>query len=390
MTTTANKLYTLPTIGGDLGTWGNETNANWTILDANLGGVASYALTNSNVSVTNSQAQNLVQKLTGTLTGNVNFVLPALQSFYIIQNNTSGAYQVNVLTATSGSYGFPVAQGVSQQIWTDGTNVYPVGRGMVGPNATLSLYVSPFGSDSNNGLSPGSPFLTMQKAWNTLAARYDGAGGNGQINLVDGTYTTGLTTAVPAVGFNTVAIVGDVPAPLNCLVSVTNAPCFAIQGPGVANVSISGVKMVSSGIIATNGYSGSAVCARGVTQLLVGNVEFGACSANHLMATPDSAIAVNGNYTISGGAGVHYSATNGGFVFAPAPYSVTLTGTPAFSQFAYANVLGCVTANLTFSGSATGQKYIAGLSSAINTNNAGPNYFPGSSAGSVFGGGQYL
>lgn len=391
MTITANKGYTLPVVGGDIGTWGNELNNNLTILDNNLGGVSSYALTNSNVTVTNSQAQNLVQKLTGTLTNNVNFILPSLQGFYIIQNNTAGAYQVTVFTTASGSYGFPVAQGVSQQIWTDGTNVYPVGRGLVGTNSTLNLYVSPTGSDSaNNGLSPSSPLANMQNAWNVLATRYDGAGGTAQINVADGTYTTGIYATIPQVGFQTINVVGDNAAPAYCLVSVTNAPCFSFSYSGAFSLNLSGFKCVSTGAPSTVPDSGTAVTARDIPALGIGNMEFGACSGYHVSAGRMGIINVTGNYTISGGAISHYIAQNGGIIFANSPFTVTLTGTPTFSWFAYANVMGMIQSGVVFSGSAKGQRYEVGLSGTIDTNNAGASYFPGNTAGAVFANGYYF
>jgi hypothetical protein len=46
-------------------------------------------------------------------------------------------------------------------------------------------------------------------------------------------------------------------------------------------------------------------------------------------------------------------------------------------------------ANVTFSGAATGARYFANMNSIIQTNGGGANFFPGDSAGSTATGGQY-
>ncbi len=73
------------------------------------------------------------------------------------------------------------------------------------------FYVSPSGSDSNNGLTVGTAFLTIQKAIDTIAA-IDCNGFDPQIILAAGTYVqpgTGLILK-NCVGVGTkVAIVGD-------------------------------------------------------------------------------------------------------------------------------------------------------------------------------------
>jgi hypothetical protein len=72
--------------------------------------------------------------------------------------------------------------------------------------------------------------------------------------------------------------------------------------------------------------------------------------------------------------------------------TATLSGAPAFSsQFAFADRLGFITnANVVYSGSATGTRYVANSNAVINTNGGGASYFPGSVAGSTATGGQYL
>ena len=123
---TPQKGYFLPTVNGDPNVWGGYLNQTTAIIDSNMGGQATVNVAGSaNVTATTSQSQQLVQKLTGTLTGNINYILPAVGSFYIISNQTSGAYTVTVLTSAAGSTGTVVPQGQSLHVYSDATNIYP-------------------------------------------------------------------------------------------------------------------------------------------------------------------------------------------------------------------------------------------------------------------------
>ena len=75
---TTNIQLAVPLRATDVGTWDVPVNGDFTIIDQCFGGVQTYALNNSNVNVTVSQAQNSVIRLTGTLTSSVS-------KYYFIQ-----------------------------------------------------------------------------------------------------------------------------------------------------------------------------------------------------------------------------------------------------------------------------------------------------------------
>jgi hypothetical protein len=129
-TPTANKGYTVPTLNGDFGTWGNEMNANLGILDLNLGGEVAVSLAGGSVVASAAQAQNLIQFLNGTLTGNVTYTLPAVGGLYVVGNGTSGAFTVTIACAGGGA-SLVVPQGLFMTVICDGTNI-------VCANTTLS------------------------------------------------------------------------------------------------------------------------------------------------------------------------------------------------------------------------------------------------------------
>lgn len=101
----------------------------------------------------------------------------------------------------------------------------------------LDFYVATTGSDSNSGLSAGSPFLTIQKALDSIPTLL---GGICQINIADGTYTNAATlTNSPIFGrtgnssLNTVVkIVGNTTTPANVIIKPPTATttCFSFTG----------------------------------------------------------------------------------------------------------------------------------------------------------------
>jgi hypothetical protein len=104
MPTTAYKGYSVPTTGTESGTWGTDLNTNtFAVIDTNLGGIVTKALTNVNVTLSAAESQNLILRLTGTLTGNVQ-ITTAAQGFTLVENATTGAFNV---TFTNG-VGTPV------------------------------------------------------------------------------------------------------------------------------------------------------------------------------------------------------------------------------------------------------------------------------------------
>jgi hypothetical protein len=110
MPTTANKGYSVPTPGTEIGTWGADLNANtFTTIDTNLGGVVTVTLSNANVTLTAPQAQNLCVRLIGTLTANV-VLTAAYLGMMIIDNVTTGDFNVTLSNGFSATANVPQGQ----------------------------------------------------------------------------------------------------------------------------------------------------------------------------------------------------------------------------------------------------------------------------------------
>ena len=259
--------------------------------------------------------------------------------------------------------------------------------------ATYNLYVNgSTGNDSNAGTSSGTAFATISRA---IRAAYDLdlRTSTVQINVADGSYTETLYFYGPPVWSSgptaqltaPIKIVGNTTTPAN--VTVTNDSAGGpIRLRSGAIAQFEGLRFVSF----TTSCTALDVQNAG-SHAIIGNCQFAQfASGNHLFASDGGTISVISSYSISAGAATHYHATEHSYIRVYNSPTVTLTGTPAFSNF-FAGVSNSTlyARGITFSGSATGQRYFVHKNGLIDTNSAGINYFPGNSAGAAQTGGVY-
>lgn len=130
---TSNRDLIQPLVGGDSGTWGGLINNGLSgQLDLILGATQGIAITVADVTLTTTQWNNCAIKLTGALTADRALVLPfnvnsssvAVGGLFVVDNQTSGAFNVTVKTAAAGSAGVTVPQGVRTWLYSDTVNVY--------------------------------------------------------------------------------------------------------------------------------------------------------------------------------------------------------------------------------------------------------------------------
>lgn len=261
----------------------------------------------------------------------------------------------------------------------------------------VTVYVDPTnGSNSNDCLASGSGACqTFAAAWATVQGFMDLNGKTVTIQGANTTYTSAIT------------IVGPYP------VGAPGAVVFDFGGGTIDNTS--GYDLIfdltGSGQFSTTFQNVTLKGAPNLAELLVNSgmisvgsgVTFGACTSfcYHMYADDYTAeIILTQNYTISGGAAIHYATTMGNITNGGRSLTVTLTGTPAFSSsFASAAQMGNIfVPNMTYSGSATGTRFLAWGNAVIETDTGAfsttsspstcsASYFPGNSAGSVGNGG---
>jgi hypothetical protein len=260
--------------------------------------------------------------------------------------------------------------------------------------AARTYYVRKDGNDSNTGLvdSAAGAFLTIQKAVNVYQA-LDCNGYNVTIQVGAGTYTDAIVITTRT-GSGSLYLTGDKATPANVALTVSTSDTIQVSGhPTGSSVYIEGFTLRTT-------HTGSAcIHAMACSVVLFGNIVFGASTYYHLFSETSAELSFINACTISGSATISIVLGYGGFVRSRGSGSitVTLTGTPAFSGFfCYIGTTSVYHSNnnepayITFSGSATGTRYLCESNGVANLNAAGPNYFPGNVAGSTSTGGQYL
>lgn len=254
-------------------------------------------------------------------------------------------------------------------------------------SANRTYYVRTDGSNSNNGLAntSGGAFLTLQKAYDVIAATLDLAGYTVTVQVGDGTYTTKLNLTQPWTGGGAIIFQGNSGTPANVLLSTTSSNAIENNTvlPGSFTVKDIKLQTTTSGNCVQNLVSG---------RITLTNIVFGPSASAHVDSrSPAAEIYFSGSYSIVGGANTHIGCSNGKVDYADSGVTVTLTGTPGFSVFCYASRLSYVEPyGVTFSGSATGQRYYSEANSVILVAGAGANFLPGNSAGATATGGLYL
>jgi hypothetical protein len=243
--------------------------------------------------------------------------------------------------------------------------------------ADRTYYVATTGSDSNDGLSSGSPFATIQKAVDVVCS-LDLSIYQATIQLADGTYTAGATLK-SYVGALPPIIQGNATTPANVVVNNASTNTFLLDV--VATWRIANLRVLSGG----NGFF---VRNGGVCNLA--SVHFGACTGTHISAELSGIVTIGGAYTISGGAYAHVDAGYSGQIYSTDTASITISGTPAFSHsFAGSAAGGSIRyGNKTFAGSATGKRYAVTTNGIVLTY-GGATYLPGNVSGTIATGGQY-
>jgi len=118
--------------GENANTWGDKTNDTFDLIDESIYGYAAKSVAgSSDVTLTNSNAtsdesRQSVLEFTGTLTGNINVLLPTTESKYIVYNNTAGSYTLTVATTGNTGTGTAVVQSSHALMYSNGTFVKDV------------------------------------------------------------------------------------------------------------------------------------------------------------------------------------------------------------------------------------------------------------------------
>ncbi|QND50805.1 hypothetical protein HB779_02055 [Phyllobacterium sp. 628] len=303
---------------------------------------------------------------TGAMTVNVNFLL-----VYPVVNGDGSPVAPGAVTA--GQMLDLIYDGTSFRI----TNT-SVRQRLTGP---LNLYVATTGSDSNNGLTSGTAFLTTQRAWNYIQNNLDLNGfvvtvnvatGAGYAGMIGSGFCTGQTSA------SSIVFLGNPTTPTNVTINATNACCFsAVNG---AYFTVAGFQLGATGGGLNQGIGLNAAQS---SQIVSQNMSFGGCAVSHTFTSGGSYIFLQGPIAITSSSNSFiYSQFASGVNVTQA--TITLTGTPNFAN-AFVNVTAgglAIGTGASISGAATGKRYSGTLNSIIVAGGSAM-FFPGSVAGTV-------
>ncbi|MBR0941797.1 MULTISPECIES: hypothetical protein [Bradyrhizobium] len=270
--------------------------------------------------------------------------------------------------------------------WTASGGAAPLVREMLTAARTYFVNAST-GSNSNDGLTSATAFLTLQKAYDTVVQKLDTAGQAITIQGA-GAFTAGISMASPWVGGGSI------------LIDLGGGSINAASGNALAcSCALPAIVTIQNGTVGTGAGGLAAISNGGVGNIIIGaGITFASVGGGnhiHMYAFGQGAkITAGTNYSISGNAAQHLLGSEGGAVIAR-NITVTILANLAITTYAYAERQGFISApTCTFALGAftvTGTRYLATALALIYTFGGGANYFPGTIAGSApTSGAQYI
>lgn len=303
-TYTPNKNLELPGFNDYVNSWNTPVNADFTAIDTALGGVTNLSVTgiSGDVTLTSTQYRPFQIIISGTLTANVRYRVPAsVGGQWTVTNNTTGAFTLTIASAAGGS-NISLPSGTTI-VSCDGT-----ASGMRLSVSSSSSAVTSFGGGTT-GLTPAAASTGPITLGGTLAVANGGTGlsstpANGQIDIGNG---TGFTRATLTAGSGVTITNGAGSIIISSSTSGGTVTSVGVSG-GTTGLTTSGGPVTGSGTITLAGTLAVANGGTGITttpsngQLLIGN------GSGYTAAT----LSAGANMTITNAAGSITLAASGG------------------------------------------------------------------------------
>ncbi len=132
--------------GEQAANWGNTTNTNiGSLLEQAITGVGSIVMPDANYTLISGngivdEARNAILNISGSLTATRNVIVPTSNKLYVVRNATSG--NQSILVKTASGTGTTIANGFTQIVYCDGTNVGVATIPYNGTNGNASVFGS--------------------------------------------------------------------------------------------------------------------------------------------------------------------------------------------------------------------------------------------------------
>src|SRR3990167_4711289 len=232
------------------------------ILDTVLGGTLAVALAAANVVLSVAQSQNLNYQLTGVLAANVSIQWPAVGGFYIVDNQTTGAFTVTLQTA-GGGLTTVAPQGYRIFVWSNGPDMLPAATAIPGAysvGGALAVGGVPSFTSTSHALIPSG--TTAQRPGVPAAANFRFNSTTGLIEFYNGTAWLSPSNAQPiAAGFKNLVVKNNVATPNtqmdidadNVTVETSGGTAYRLSSVNLTiNFSATGANALDTGAIAAS------------------------------------------------------------------------------------------------------------------------------------------
>jgi hypothetical protein len=254
-------------------------------------------------------------------------------------------------------------------------------------SANRTYYVRTGGSDTSGytGLTntDGDAFATVKYAYTRISNEIDFNDYTVTISVQNATWTSAYSLGYDGTGGHGDWVGGGT------LLLDYNGGTLAVDGASALTLTFGASGYVGlKDVTITTTTSGACINLYAKTLFYFDEgVEFGASAGQHLYVDDQAYADIQYfDYTVSGGATSHIYVNRQAFVITGG--TTTVSGTPAFSQaFAVASNGGMLVGGATYSGSATGPRFIVTANGVIEA--ASITYFPGDAVGVGESGGVY-
>ena len=123
----------LMTTGENAGTWGSTTNTNLQIIEEAIRGYVAVGVASADATLsltdgsTGDSIRNAVIAFTGTLSANRTITVPAIEKWWIIDNQTAGAYTLTIKASGQTGVTWGTSDKGTKILYANGTDVIDTG-----------------------------------------------------------------------------------------------------------------------------------------------------------------------------------------------------------------------------------------------------------------------
>ena len=255
-----------------------------------------------------------------------------------VQSETDGSLNFAAARPTGKTVGYTMVDTTTRELIrfnaTGGWDVLMGGQanGIESLTADREFWVATNGNDSNPGTN-ASPFLTIQKAIDTLYQKINANGFNVTIKLKPGTYPPQrvLFSGLP-IGETMVNLEGTGANPSDTILQTSNDFRYSVNAANSASLMVRNLKLQKTGTFTGSNTWAGGLAATTSAYIAIENIEFGDFELNsgysgfHIYAGAGGKINVSAtNYNVSGGAAWHYFSQDTGSIICGYVPAVTVT-----------------------------------------------------------------